>query len=106
MNFKKPKDTKEIVWTRHAISKMKFYGLTANRLRKILRNPTRQEEGIVPGTIAIMQEVGGKKKTEIWLMYQKTKDGRKKIITAWRYPGKSLIRQVPVPKEILDELKI
>jgi hypothetical protein len=109
------KNTKEFVWTKHAVSKMRFYGLSENQIKKIFRAPSRIEQGIAPGTIALMQAVGGKRKTEVWVMYQKTKSGsprsrvgagQKKIITAWRYPGKSPVREVPIPSEILKELKI
>ncbi len=106
MKFKNIKDTKEFTWTRHAVLKMRFYGLTPNRVKKVFRNPDRVEEGVVPKTVAMMQTVGGKRKTEIWLMHQKTKDGQTKIISAWRYPGISKARQVPIPEEILDELKL
>jgi hypothetical protein len=106
MNMVFEKNTKEFVWTKHAVAKMRFYGLSENRVKKIFRAPSRIEEGIAPGTIAMMQTVGGKRKTEIWVMYQKTKSSQKKIIAAWRYPGKSPKREVPIPPEILDELKI
>jgi len=100
------KNTKEFVWTKHAVAKMKFYGLSENRIKKIFRVPDRIEEGIAPGTIAMMQRAGGKRKTEIWVMWQKGRGGQKKIITAWRYPGESPVRQVPIPQKILKELKI
>ncbi len=96
MQFKPPKNTREIYWTKHAKEKMKFYNLSEKRLKKLLLYPERQELGIAPGTIAVMQTVGSKKRpTEIWLMYQNVK-GKKKIITAWRYPGKSPIGQPPI----------
>src|SRR3989338_2733202 len=61
----------KIIWTRHAKEKMKFYRLSENRLKRVLRRPDRVEEGIAPGTAALMQRVGTKKRlTEIWLMYQ------------------------------------
>jgi elongation factor Ts len=41
-------------------------------------------------------------KQEIWTMIQKSKDGIK-IISAWRYPGKSP-KQNPIPNYILEEL--
>lgn len=105
MKFKMIKDTQEFSWTKHAIAKMRFYGLTPNRIKKIFRKPERMEEGIVPETIAAMQRVGGKRKTEIWVMWQKGKGDQKKIITAWRYPGVSPMKQVPIPSEILEELE-
>lgn len=105
-SLSKPKDTQDFFWTKHAVSKMRFYGLTPNRIKKIFRAPDRVEEGVAAGTIAMMQTVGGKRKTEIWLMHQKTKGGRIKIISVWRYPGESPARQVPIPDEILSELKL
>lgn len=107
MLFKYPKNDKRISWTRHVKEKMKFYNLSESRLRRLLHNPKRKETGIAPGTIAVMQPAGSKKHpTEIWLMYQKT--GRKiKIITAWRYPGVSPVREPPpIPEDISQDLKV
>jgi hypothetical protein len=104
--FREPKNTERIFWTKHSKEKMRFYGLSESRLKRLLFNPKRVEKGIVPKTIAIMQPTGTKKHpTEIWLMYQKT--GKKiKIITAWRYPAISPIgEEIPIPKDILSELK-
>ena len=44
-------------------------------------------------------------KQEVWVMY--TGIGtKKKIISAWRYPGVSpLGRKIPIPDEILQELE-
>ena len=90
---------------------MKFYNLSESRLRRLLRNPKRKEAGIVPGTIALMQPAGSKKHpTEIWLMYQivklKDKSQKFKIITAWRYPGVSPIREpLPIPEDISQEIE-
>lgn len=106
MFFEVPKNTKEISWTKHAKEKMKFYRLSESRLKRVLRHPKRTEKGIVPNTIAIMQSTGTKKHpTEIWLMYQKIGKEKIRIITAWRYPGISPIREPPpVPEDILKEL--
>ncbi len=96
----------KIYWTRHVKRKMRYYRLSENRLKRVLRNPERKELGIAPKTVAIMQLAGTKKNpTEIWLMYQK--DGKRtKIITAWRYPGRSPKREPPpIPEDILWELK-
>lgn len=101
------RETKDFFWTQHAVAKALFYGLTPSRVKKIFRAPDRVEEGVVPKTVAMMQKVGkGKRQTEIWVMWQKGKGGQKKIITAWRYPGISPVRKVPIPQEILEELKI
>jgi hypothetical protein len=42
-------------WTEHAKFKMKFYGLSPQRVLRVIRNPQRIEEGIVEKTIAVMQ---------------------------------------------------
>ncbi|NTU67132.1 MAG: hypothetical protein HGB08_04395 [Candidatus Moranbacteria bacterium] len=115
--------------TQHAISKMQFYGLSEQRIARVIRNPKRKEEGIVKNTIAVMQPVSEKIvdgktvwKQEVWVMYQskiksskskaKSKDnkfanllkpGQLKIISAWRYPGVSP-KGNPIPEEIMREL--
>jgi len=109
MLFKKPEDTDKFSWTKHIKEKMKFYGLSESRLKRVLRNPVRQEKGIAPGTVAIMQRAGTKKHpTEIWLMYQIVRIKKKeriRMISAWRYPGISPIgEEIPIPEDILKEL--
>ncbi|MCP6717945.1 MAG: HemK family protein methyltransferase [Patescibacteria group bacterium] len=96
----------KLYWTKHVKGKMRFYGLSESRLKRVLRKPDRKELGITPRTVAVMQKAGTKKRpTEIWLMYQKHKSITK-IITAWRYPGISPKRQPPpIPENILWELK-
>lgn len=104
---------------------MMFYGLSSDRVKRVIRSPYRSEKGIAPNTIAVMQPgkthpaQAGKPaswKEEIWVMYAEKKThpqekqnfiGKKKvIITAWRYPGKSPIREaIPIPADILEELK-
>ena len=100
------KDDNKYRWTNHVKRKMAFYGLSGDRIKRIIRNPKRCENGVAENTIAVMQESGTKKKpTEVWTMYA-TKGTRKVIITAWRYPGISPIReQIPIPADILRELK-
>jgi hypothetical protein len=108
------KDTKEIHWTRHIKEKIREYQLSERRLLKIFRNPERKEEGIAPGTVAVMQTGGRKRPYEIWLMYQikisKLKSQNSKLkriimISAWKYPGKSPIRKPPIPEEVLENLE-
>lgn len=117
MRFKIPQNTENLIWTRHAIEKMKQYQLSEGRIRRVLHTPARVEEGIAPRTIAIMQPTGSvKRPSEIWVMYQtfnskkqnlKTRRksflGRRtkiKIISVWRYPGRSPLRQPPpIPPE-------
>ena len=115
------------LWTQHARVKMRQYGLTESRIKRVIRYPVRVEEGILEGAIACMQRVGGnavgaarparaglpgggKRYSEIWTMYTlvgeraNPKQRKIKVITAWRYPGKSPARD-PVPAEILREIK-
>ena len=117
MFFKEPKNTKDFYWTRHIRGKMIYYGLGEGRLRRILKNPKRKEEGIAPNTVALMQpasptgrRTGSKKPGEIWLMYQPAssvdKQKRNIMISAWRYPGISPKRkEIPIPDDIIKELK-
>lgn len=105
MRFKKAKNPDEIIWTKHSLEKMRFYHLSENRLKRVLRNPDRKEEGIAPGTLAAMQRTGSKKyPTEIWVMFQNI--GKKiKIISAWRYPGISPVNKpIPIPDDIKKTL--
>ncbi len=107
------------VWTLHSRFKMKYYGIADSRVKRIIRFPTRHEEGIVPNTVAVMQPAGTKKYSEIWVMYklvgssqqassksklQMSKQQKLKIITVWRYPGVSPKRD-PIPQEVLAEIK-
>jgi hypothetical protein len=46
---------KKIHWTEHSKIKMKQYGLSKQKLLGILRKPERIEQGIVPGTSAMMK---------------------------------------------------
>lgn len=110
MRFKVPKNNERFSWTNHVIGKMAFYGLSEQRVKRVISHPDRIEEGIAPNTIACMQAAGSKKRRqEIWTMYQKkskVKSQRPKaiIISAWRYPGKSP-KKNPIPQEILEEIK-
>lgn len=128
---KQPKNDSKYEWTSHAWMKMQYYGISEGRIKRIIRFPARTEEGIAENTVAVMQPAGTSKYQEIWAMYslvraqaklktQKSnlknkmeqnldeilgKRGKKfRIITAWRYPGKSPERN-PVPREILDEVR-
>ena len=64
---------------------MKQYGLSAQRVRAVIRNPRRREEGIAKQTVAVMQppsvkRVDGKETwtQEIWVMFQIQKTVNKK----------------------------
>ena len=98
---------------------MNYYRLSEARVKRVLNNPKRKELGIAPGTVAVMQPTSSKHSSEIWAMYQPVRDIRSssvegqaqgkgekiRVITAWRYPGKSPIRgPIPIPEEILEEL--
>ncbi|MBI4085578.1 MAG: hypothetical protein HY432_03705 [Candidatus Liptonbacteria bacterium] len=83
------KKEKPLHWTSHSKYKMRFYGLSENRVKRVINHPGRIEEGIAPKTIAMMQPAGSAKHPyEIWIMLQDEKS-RRKIISAWRYPGKT-----------------
>lgn len=113
---------RKTVWTQHSEIKMRQYGLSKNKLFAILRSPERKEQGIVPGTTAVMRtnkiffkakqvtlkdawKTQKKAPGEIWIMYKDVRsqaDGPiRKIISAWRYPGITKPgEQVPIPKDI------
>ena len=125
-SFKPPKDNEKYHWTNHVVRKMQFYGLTPSRVLRVIRAPDRIEEGIVEGTLAAMSPFGrfpvGRQtkpyRGEIWVMWKEEKksvlhptnlpsfSSRKIIITAWRYPGVSPIRdKAPIPADIVSELQ-
>ncbi len=108
MRLRKPQNTDKLSWTKHVIKKMRFYNLSENRIKRVLRNADRKEEGIALQTLAVMQRTGTKKHpTEIWVMYQSHahKPQRIKVISAWRYPGISPVgKEIPIPQDILEEL--
>jgi len=103
---------------------MKQYGLSKQKLLGILYKPERKEQGIVPGTTAVMKtnkvffaekkislsKAWKPKKApgEIWLMYKDVKMGMlptRKIISAWRYPGISKPgEEIPIPEDIRREI--
>ena len=86
---------------------MRQYGLSKTKLIQLLYKPERREQGIVPGTVAVMKtnKIFFKEKKitvskawqrpkktpgEIWIMYKEVKINSlpaRKIISAWRYPG-------------------
>lgn len=67
------------LWTQHSQWKMKQYGLSQQRLKRVIRKPDRTEKSIVPGMIASMQ-IGGtsKHRQEIWIMYQLVQNQKNK----------------------------
>jgi hypothetical protein len=83
---------------------MRQYGFSESRVKRVLHSPKRVEEGIAPKTVALMQSAGSSKHPyEIWVMVQEEKR-RRKIISAWRYPGTTKPRE-PLPPEVLRELR-
>ena len=79
MQWKEPKNSEKYQWTEHAKLKMKRYGLTGQRVTRVIRRPMRTEESIVGGNvIAVMQpqsmkrDENGEKtwSNEIWVMYK------------------------------------
>lgn len=134
MPFKIPKDDNKYRWTHHVVRKLQYYGLTPSRVLRVIRAPERVEEGVAEGTLAAMQTAGTKARPwEIWVMWRDLRkdvgdsllagrqdsesyklqanqllpfSSKKVIITAWRYPGVSPVReQVPIPSDILAELE-
>ncbi len=129
MQFKRPENSDKYYWTRHSIGKMMQYGLSAQRITRVIKGYKRIEEGVAENTVAVMQPVSTRKdeegnlkwSQEIWVMYQTKKQNKKrkkkteeddhesdksryKIISAWKYPGMSPENN-PIPKEILEELQ-
>ena len=123
----------KIFWTTHSKLKMRYYRLSEKRVLRVLKKPDRKEEGIVEGTIANMQISGTKKRpSEIWVMYIVLKHSKGinphtkraldafgvkfseagarygagvKIISAWRYPGRTPKGQRPIiPDDILRDI--
>jgi len=116
---------RKLFWTEHSKIKMRQYGLSKQKLLGILYKPGRKEQGIVPGTMAVMKTNptsprlrGASKKLfewrpkrapgEIWLMYKDVKMAMvptRKIISAWRYPGVSKPGEaIPIPEDIKNDI--
>ncbi len=117
MLYKKPKNDEKWAWTNHVVGKMAYYRISESLVKRVVRFPKRVERGIAPGTTACMSPYGGSTvgrqpyKGEIWVMYvdmgevAKLSIPKKKIITAWRYPGISPIGEaIPIPDDILAEI--
>jgi hypothetical protein len=95
------KNPKTLQWTAHARAKMRQYGFSESRLRRVMNSPARIEEGIAPDTIAMMQRVSARQ--EIWLMIAETPKTRR-VVSAWRYPGQTKLGN-PLPPEVLRKLR-
>jgi len=112
MLFRFPKDDKNFSWTQHVKNKMLYYRISEQKIKTVLKNPARKEEGIAPKTTAVMKRNDTpKRKEELWVMFQETRNEKLKtkktgIISAWRYPGVSPKgKQIPIPDDVLQELE-
>jgi len=117
MIWKSPKNDDKFYWTRHSIDKMRYYGMSESLIKRIIRYPKRLEEGVASDTFAGMVPVGSAKRPqEVWVMFQKNAKRKTKsekllsgkiiIISAWRYPGISPIREnIPIPQDVLGEIE-
>ena len=95
---------KQLSFTHHAHAKMRFYGFSEQRVKRVLHAPARIEEGIAPETIAMMQVAGTQKHSyEIWVMISE-KDNKRNIVSAWRYPGRTKPGE-PLPAAVIRELR-
>jgi hypothetical protein len=95
---------KEFYWTQHSRYKMRQYGFSEQRVKRVLHMPMRIEEGIAPKTIAYMQKAGSKAHPyEIWVMIT-DEPKRRKVISAWRYPGETKLGTA-LPDEVLRGLR-
>ena len=114
---------RKIYWTDHVKIKMRQYGLSKSKLLNLVYKPERTEQGIAPGTTAVMQskkrypwsKPAAQKRPpgEIWLMYQDENPSAgsgqaiRKIISCWRYPGITKPGEsIPVPDDIRQELNL
>ncbi len=122
LSFKLPENDSKYEWTNHVKDKMVYYGISSSLIKRVVRFPKRKEEGIAPGTTAVMQPRGSAKMPqEIWVMFKENQKSKIKmqnekiiglnipkmrIISAWRYPGISPVgKKIPIPDEILQELE-
>ncbi len=100
-----PRDDARHSWTKHSHMKMTTYGVSESLVRRILRNPVREEEGVAEKTRAAMIPAGHAKRThELWVMYRII-GPLKRIISVWRYPGVSPVgRPIAIPADALEAL--
>ncbi|MFH1509566.1 MAG: hypothetical protein ABID67_00235 [Candidatus Nealsonbacteria bacterium] len=97
----------KFLWTTHSKQKLRQYRFSERRVLSIIKRPDRKEEGIAQGTIATMQITGTKKNpTEAWAMYVTLKAPKGiKIISTWRYPGRTPEGSCPnIPEDVMEEL--
>ena len=122
--MKFPKNNDQRRWTAHIKNKMLFYRISEQKIQVIMKTPDRKEEGIALNTLAVMKRNDTpKRKEELWVMYAKIVNPESRIanpkrftlhdprsatimISTWRYPGKSKPgKQIPIPDDILEEIK-
>ncbi len=94
----------KFLWTNHSKQKMMYYKLSPQMIKRVIRYPTRLEVGVIENGIAVMRTSLSKKYSEIWVMYIMINSQQLKIITVWRYPGKSQVND-PIPKEVLKDIR-
>jgi hypothetical protein len=78
MKWKEPRNSDKYFWTSHCKMKMRQYGLSAQRIIRVIKKPLRTEEGITGKTIAVVQPQSTRRgedgmktwSNEIWVMYQ------------------------------------
>ena len=107
MDMREIKNDRNFFWTNHAKNKLFQYGLSPTAVKNVLRAPERTEDVVAPETSALMKRKDTKKtKREIWVMIQKVaKSHKKKIISAWIYPGVSPEgKEIFVPEDVLAAL--
>lgn len=97
---------KEIVWTKHAKKKRRYYHLSKTKIERLLYNFKRKEKGIAPETIAVMKRIKKKgREMEVWMMYEEVEE-KIKIISAWIYPGTTeKDESVYIPSDVFKELE-
>lgn len=121
-----PKNNREYHWTSHIKGKMVFYQISEQKIKTILKTPSRKEIGIAPDTSAFMKRNDTpRRKEEMWVMFcaglpasggakggqggasSKLKvKSQKVMVSAWRYPGISKAGEaIPVPEDIMAELR-
>jgi len=104
---------RKIFWTEHSKIKMKQYGLSKQKLLGILYKPERKEQGIVPGTAAVMKtnKIYSKNKT-VSLFEDKgqrlypSKFSEGKFRRARKAPGEIWIMYKDVKMDMLPVRKI
>ena len=112
------KNTAQFHWTNHVQQKMLFYRISEGRIKRVIANPKRRDNGVAPNTVALMQRNDTlKRKEEIWVMVAAEnkvsrienrvlgQKGKTIVISAWRYPGISKPgKEIPMPEGLIEEI--